>query len=182
MKQTNVLTENLKKQKTTAFRKDIYLLGMDSEGQNYWLEAPSWDCGWYWGFGYVETYTNNEKPHLSKDINSHEHISGFMGEQQEYNFDKGCFVKGEYVHNLIDSKRFAATTFNKKGSWELSELFNQFYFLQKAAENFKNGKCYTSNAAINTWEKPELVKEINEQLIPQVTARILEILSPVQSA
>ena len=38
----------------------FYLLGRDEEGINYWLEEPSWDCGWYWGFGYVETYTTNE--------------------------------------------------------------------------------------------------------------------------
>ena len=49
----------MKKQTTTAFKKKIYLLGADAEGTKYWLEAPSWDCDWYWGFGYVETYTNN---------------------------------------------------------------------------------------------------------------------------
>jgi hypothetical protein len=168
----------LAKRKSHALGKDIYLLGQDSDGINYWLEAPKWDCDWYWGFGYVETYTNNKNPHLSKDINSHSHVSGLLGHQEVYNSDKQCFVKGEYVHNLIDSKTFAATTFNEKESLELTELFNQFYFLKSAAENFGRGKCHTANTTAPKWEKKDLAKEINEIHIPNVTNRILEILSP----
>lgn len=174
----NQTESKLAKQKSFAFRKDIYLLGWDADGINYWLEAPSWDCSWYWGFGYVETYTNNANPSKAKDINSHEHISGFMGQQEEYDSAKGCFVKGKYIHNLIDCKKFARTTFDEKESWELSELFNQFYFLKDAAEHFKHGKCNTANSKVALWKDEAKAKEINEVLIPQVTARILEILSP----
>jgi hypothetical protein len=46
----------LSKRKSHAFGKDIYLIGKDKSGTNYWLESPSWDCDWYWGFGYIETY------------------------------------------------------------------------------------------------------------------------------
>jgi len=156
------------KTKTTAFGKDVYLLGRDSYGVNYWLESPKWDCGWYWGFGYVETYTNNNSPATSRDINSHQHISGFMGKQDD----------GSYTHNIFDNKTWAIKTFDEKEGWELSELFEQFYFLQKAAENFGRGKCHTANANIPAWKDAAKVKEINEVIIPQVTARILEILSP----
>ncbi len=58
----------MQKQMDHAFNKDVYLLGKDSEGISYWLEAPSWDCGWYWGFGYVETYRSNRKPSTARDI------------------------------------------------------------------------------------------------------------------
>ena len=80
----------INKNKSHAFNKDIYLLGSDSDGIKYWLEAPSWDCDRYWGFGYVETYTNNENPSLSKDIKSHSHIeSSFMGKIDFYNQNNG---------------------------------------------------------------------------------------------
>lgn len=180
MNTTNTIETNLTKKVSHAFGKDIYLLGQDSEGVNYWLEAPKWDCSWYWGFGYVETYTNNKNPSISKDIQSHEHISGILGAQEVYDFDKKAFVKGEYVHNLIESKKFSATTFTDKESWELTELFNQFYFLQSAAENFGRGKCHTANTKAPKWIKKDLAKEINEILIPAVTARILEILTPAK--
>lgn len=177
--ETNVKTQALNKQKSFAFGKDIYLLGQDMEGTNYWLEAPKWDCGWYWGFGYVETYTNNRNPSLSKDISSHQHIdSSFMGSSEYYDTEKGCFRKGEYIHNIYDSPKLSVKTFTSEEGWELSELFNQFYFLREAAENFGRGKCHTASTKAPSWEKKDLAKEINEIHIPNVTKRILEILSP----
>lgn len=177
--QTQTAVTTLPKTKSHAFKKDIYLLGADADGINYWLEAPSWDCGWYWGFGYVETYTNNKNPSISKDINSHEHIeSSFMGKSQKYDSTKGCFIDGEYIHNIYDSPRLSSKTFTKEEGWELSELFNQFYFLKEAAANFGRGKCHIAETKAPKWENKELSKEINEKHIPAVTARILEILSP----
>lgn len=172
-------TKQIEKTKSKAFGKDVYLLGEDSDGTYYWLEAPKWDCGWYWGFGYVETYTNNKRPDISKDINSHQHIgSSFMGAVDYYDTEKQCFRKGEYIHNIYDSPALVNKTFTQNEGWELSELFNQFYFLRSAAENFGRGKCHTANTKAPNWEDKELAKKINEKLIPAVTARILEILSP----
>ena len=38
----------MEKKKSHAFGKDVYLLGTIN-GKMQWLEAPSWNCGWYWG-------------------------------------------------------------------------------------------------------------------------------------
>lgn len=159
---TNI--KQLPKQKTLAFKKDVYLLGADENGVKYWLEAPSWECGWYWGFGYIETYTNNDYPSKSKDINSHEHATDFMSKWfTEWNGSK---------------PQLAVMTFTEREGWELSELFKQFYFLKESAEYFKNGKANVSDTVAPRWEKPEFVTEINQILIPAITSRILEILTP----
>lgn len=155
----------LGKQKSFAFGKDVFLLGADENGVKYWLEAPKWDCDWYWGFGYIETYTNNDNPSKSKDVNSHEHATDFMHKWfTEWNGS---------------SPRLKVQTFTQSEGWELSELFEQFYFLKSAAEKFGRGKCNVGNTLAPTWEKKELAQEINEVLIPCVTKRIIEILSPV---
>ena len=70
------------------------------------------------------------------------------------------------------------TTFSEKEGWELSELFQQFYFLKSAAENFKHGKCHCAETTIEKWAKPELATEINEIILPRVMNRILQILTP----
>lgn len=70
------------------------------------------------------------------------------------------------------------TVFNEKEGWELSELFEQFYFLQKAAEFFNMGKTNVANTTINKWKDVIKVAEINNKLIPMVTDRVLEILTP----
>lgn len=68
----------MKKKISRAFNKNVYLLGKDTHNTYYWLEEPRWDCGWYWGFGYIETYTYNKRPDLSRDISSHQHATNFM--------------------------------------------------------------------------------------------------------
>jgi len=165
---TQTVKTVIDKKKSHAFGKDVYLLGADAEGIFYWLEAPSWDCDWYWGFGYVETYKRNVNPSVAKDIDGHEHIdSSFTGKVNG----------GKYIHNIFDSPRFASTTFTEKEGWELSELFKQFYFLKDAAANFGRGSCHISSTSFK-WEDKDLAHKINQQLIPKVTARIIEILSP----
>jgi len=160
MKKNNLM----KKRADKAFGKKVYLLGEDEDGVKHWLEEPSWDCGWYWGFGYIETYKNNLNPNLSRDINSHSHATNFMSEY---------FIEWNGSIPILKNR-----VFNDKEGWELSELFSQFYFLRDAAENFSKGKCNCANAKVSLWKKPNLVKEINKKLIPEITKRIIEILTP----
>lgn len=172
------------KKKSQGFDKDIYLLGIDYDKTAYWLEAPKWDCGWYWGFGYVETYVNKAgnqtNPKNAYDIGSHQHISGFLGEQEIYNLEKQCWTKGEYVTNLIDSKHFESTTFTEDESWQLTELFKQFYLLVEMSD-FTHKElpgCHITTSPVNHGDLKDWYKKINEVMIPAITTKILEILSP----
>lgn len=176
---TTTTKQLIAKRTSNAFGKDIYLLGIDADGVKYWLEAPKWDCGWYWGFGYVETYTNNENPSKSRDIDSHQHIdSSFMGSSEYYDHSKGCFRKGEYIHNIYDCPTFAATTFDEKTGWTLSELFRSFYSLKESAEMFGRGGSHTTtNPCQSMLQNKEWAKHINEVMIPAVTKQIIDILS-----
>jgi len=156
----------INKAKSHAFGKDVYLLGKDKNGVKYWLEAPKWECGRYWGFGYIETYKQNKNPNKAESVATHSNADKFY---PEYFNSFYCSAPS----NLIEA------TFSEEGGWELSELFKQFYFLKEAAENFGRGECFFAETSIETWEKPALVEEINKILIPRVTNRILEILTPI---
>jgi hypothetical protein len=173
--------EILEKRTSHAFNKDIYLLGRDKDSVNYWLEAPSWDCNWYWGFGYVETYTNNNNPENARDINSHTHIdSSFMGQMEKYDSEKGCYVKSEFIHNIFDSPTLHKTTFTESEGWQLSELFKQFYLLNKMADFTHKTLpgCHITTSPVNHGDLKDWHKKINEIMIPLVTAKIIEILTP----
>jgi hypothetical protein len=154
----------MNKLKDHAFGKDVYLLGKDKDGIKYWLEAASWDCDWYWGFGYIETYRQNWAPSKARDIDSHSHADKFMSKY---------FTEWNGSQPIL-----AERTFSESEGWELSELFEQFYTLKKTAEYFGRGKENVSNTSIPDYKKPELVKEINEVRLPQVFNRIYEILTP----
>jgi len=160
----------IKKQKSQAFGKEIYLLGEDVAGTRYWLEAPSWDCGWYWGFGYVETYTNNRNPQKSRDIDSHQHIRGMFGKE----------IEGKYIYNIYNTPLLAHPAFSEKEGWELTELFTQFYLLREMAD-FSHREapgCNVTKSPVNHGNLSELNEKINSEMIPRITDKIIEILSP----
>ncbi|MDA3779892.1 MAG: hypothetical protein PF487_06690 [Bacteroidales bacterium] len=169
--------------------KKVYLLGQDKKGIKYWLEEPSWDCDSYWGFGYVKTYNRGGKTDPSKctDINSYEHVkSSLLGQMKTYDFEKGCFVKPKFNHNIYNAPLLDKTTFNKEEGWKLSELFNQFYLLKDMADYCHNNPvvgCNTSivhevnnNESVKGW-----YKEINVVMIPKITAEILRILTSIET-
>lgn len=144
---TQTITPGLaKKMIPNVFGKNIYLLGIDSYGVKYWLEAPSFDCGWYWGFGYVETYTNNANPANAKGISSHQHW--------------GSIVSGDI--KLVKSTFRADKT-------RVYELFAKFYALKEEADKLHNNclktqpKRYT---VINMELIPAITKEILDILTP----------------
>lgn len=156
----------LNKRTTKAFGKKIYLLGRRKDtNELVWLEEPSWDCGWYWGFGYLETYTNNANPERAKDISSHTHFDvTFLNDVHLNGFDKF----NDY---------FAETTLTSDEIWLLVDYMKSFYSLKQSASLLLNGNShYTDRATIDVLKDKELSDKINHELLPVLFERIKEIL------
>lgn len=152
------------KQKSHAFGKDVFLLGT-IDGKYQWLEAPKWDCGWYWGFGYVEEYTSHKSPSKSKDIICHTHIDSLL--------------KNKNLPFYELDKVFEQTTFNEKEKWKLAELFKQFYLLREMAD-FTHHERLSSHITISPVDHGDLKEwneKINKEMIPKITDKILDILT-----
>jgi hypothetical protein len=152
-------TKQLEKYIRQGISKKSYLLGEDESGTRYFLAEPSWDCGWYWGFGYIAGY-EKDKP---REQASHEHADHFMS---------------KWFTSFNNSEpRLSKTTFDEEEGWRLSELFKRFYTLKEAAEMFYFGGVRVNHD--DEYLKDEaLAKRINEVLIPKVTAEIIKILTP----
>lgn len=91
-----------------------YYIG-DVNGEKIYLRPPSWDCGWYWGFGYLG------------NTNCHYHVDGLKRTH-------GC--------NLFDAfRREFGDTFKITDSdlWQLCELFELFYHFKAQAELYHRG-------------------------------------------
>lgn len=156
----------MNKQKIHAFNRDAYLLGADEDGTRYYLQAASWDCGWYWGFGYIESYTNNKNPEESRDIASHEHADNFMLEW--------------FMERNGSKPRLVERTFTDEEGWELCELLKQYYVLEETAAFFRRGFANIAKP-IPLYKKPDLVKEINQVRMPMIFNRVYEILTPIEN-
>lgn len=153
------------KEKNIKLGREIYLLGIDSDGKKAYLSAPSWDCDWYWGFGYVSAY-NNRRADIFYHIHWDTSIVGANNSKD-----------GDYCTNPFDSKFFKSTAFTQDEGWELAELFKRFYLLKESAAMFEKGSVHISGNS-KSLERDSWAKEINKVLIPATTARILEILTP----
>lgn len=155
----------MKKQKSHAFGKDQYLLGMDKDGIYYWLEESKFECGWYWGIGYVETFTNNEKPNMAKDINSHSHFDSMFLKQTNKN--------GYDAFKMF----FEETVLTEKETWTLIELMKTLYTLREYSDTiYRGGSHYTKNPLSEKIKNQSEYDRINKELIPSVLQEIYNLL------
>jgi len=155
--------------------KKVYLLGKDKSGDYVWLEAPSWDCNWYWGFGYIERYFDNKRPSKAEDISSHSHWdSEIIGN-----------IEGEYRHHLNTNPNIVESVLTDAESWKLAELMKSYYILKETADFFKHGGSHLSENPLKNFllifnKNEELTKKINEVLLPAIFKEIDELLTPKQ--
>ena len=158
----------MKKQTSQAFGKKIYLLAKEKDGTLLWLEEGNWDCDWYWGFGYVGSYTNNKNPDKAKDINSRSHYSGY------------CLKKGEngnYICILKDNPEIEETVLTDAEEWKLSDLMKSFYSLRDVAEIYHQGNShYTSDVGVDL-KNQEAYDRINKVEIPEIMKAVYSLLS-----
>ena len=139
-----------------------YLLGEDENGIKYWLEEPTFDCGWYWGLGYIHTFTNNKQPIKSVDINSHEHFS--------YKF-----MKNNYVQTY--EQFFKKSVLDRHNIYKLFDLMECAYTLKKMAELCERGSGWISeNDCYDTLKDQDLYLEIIKKKLPAVISAICNLL------
>ena len=162
---SNTEAPKLAKFKMHKFGKDCYLLGIDKDGTKYFLEAATWECNWYWGGGYVETYINNTHPERSRDISSHQHFDGlFFNNPRKMSYD-------------AFKEFFAETPFTDKEIWKILELMKSFYIVGEYSDMLHMGGAhYTANPIADIIKNDEEYKRINEAVIPRIMQELYTIL------
>lgn len=128
-----------------------YFLGKNKDGERYYMEDFSWDCGWYWAGGYIKIYGE-----YCKNWNTHTHFDNF-GDNSLNLFDK---VKKEIPElNITDDDL-----------WRLCDLMTQFYAHKESAECFQYGGHYTSEGRTK--------KEINKAMADKINKHIELVIIP----
>jgi len=113
----------------------IYL-GKNLMGDKIYLYKHKWECGWYWGFGYLG----------NKTLHTH-----WNSELREAEYQQ----KNMFRESIFDFNSF----------FEMVELMEQAYLLQKMAEVYRHGNCYITQTKIGAFEKdPEKEKQLNNDL------------------
>ena len=156
------MIDTSKKYNKEAFGKDIFYLGQEEDGTNVWLEDFTWDCGWYWGGGYLETYTNNANPEAARDISSHSHFDGLGKDKNLFDGFKSRIVKTPLTDNEL---------------WQLCDLMQSFYTLRESAEWFKNGSSHYTSIKGST-PRPEMQTLCNSIIENEIAPKVRELVTP----
>ena len=155
----------MKKYSFNKFGHKYYLLGTDKEGIKYYLEEASWNCDWYWGGGYVKTFSNNRNPVCSRDIDSHHHFNYMFLTYNKNGFDmfKDFFKETPFTDNEI---------------WKICELMKSFYIAREYSDMiYRGGANYTQNPAKETIMNEVEYNRINKVVIPSIMDELYKILS-----
>jgi hypothetical protein len=133
------------------------LIGVHNDEKIY-LSPPSWDCGWYWGFGYLG------------NKNCHSHVDGLKKEGNTNLFDA---FKNHFGKSLV---------VRDSALWTLCELFETFYTLKEAAEVLgRGGSHMSSNPCKDVIINVDEVTRINTVVLPAIFASIYELLERSQN-
>lgn len=157
--------KTMKKQVSNAFGRAIILIGKH-DGKKVWLEKGKWECGWYWSFGILCSYTN-ENPTKAKDLSGWTHWEGAILNEKNNAFDN---FKSFFTESVLTDDEL----------WILCDLMKSFYTAKAYAELLYHGNShYTSEANTSEIVKNNVeLKRINENLIPALIDKIYQILIP----
>ena len=132
-----------------------YYIGMMG-GERTYIDGPSWDCGWYWGAGYVNTKSSRR------------------------HFDS-LFLPGEDAWNYLSV--LDSTPLTEEEWWALRDIMQSIYTLRRAAELFHLGSSNLNSWSKETrskHKKPSLAKRINERLLPELFDRVRTLFTEAE--
>jgi len=105
--------------------------------EQIFITKHSWDCGWYFGFGYIG----------NKDLHTHFDLV-FLGNE--------CKLASEIFRN---------TNISDKNWWIIRDLFIQAYSLSQTAKVYRHGGYQTKSKGTTDIVESDLkYKAINEDL------------------
>lgn len=110
----------------------LYILGDD-----LYIEKHSWDCGWYWGFGYIG----------NKDVHTHAEV--FTDKLLWHSNDK-----------VFENSIFRRDT----DFWIFKDLLIQAYALKTCAEVYQNGGHCITDPLTRIIENKTRAKTVNRDL------------------
>lgn len=147
----------MKKEVKIVNGQKYYLLGV-KDNKKYWLEEASFDCGWYWGLGYIEVFNKNYS-----DIILHTHFDSLF-------LNKNI---SEELFNFFDDN---VLTDGEK--WELLELMKSAYISSEYMETLhRGGANISTNKSQKIIQNKSEYDRIKDIIIPDIMKNVYNILS-----
>ena len=155
----------IEKEKMEWHGNTYYLLGIGHDNTKYYLQHGTFDCGWYWSGGYINTFNRTKT-----DINYHTHYN--CG---EVNGNKFSDITGEDCgFNAI----FKQTTLTDDEKWTFHELMHTFYVMHDAMDlSYRGGANISSYKPLKEQIQNNDIYEYYNKLIAQLHKELDTLLS-----
>lgn len=157
----------MNKKQIRVFGHNYYLLGTYKDGKKYYIQEPTWDCGWYWGGIYINSFTNNNQPERSRDIDLHTHFDSMF-----FNY------KGKTSWEILEQD-FTDLVLDRDEIWKVLELCKSFYILKEAASLYHCGGSNFTGSMTDELElkSNDIYKVIVKVHIPTILNKLKELLT-----
>lgn len=133
----------------TKWTERHYLGKRKEDGKRVYIAAPTWDCNWYWSFGYLEA------------TGEHYHLRNFG------NINWKDALERDYTLNV---------KLRGDNLWKFYELAKTAYGLRDAAEILgRGGSHVTDNPLAEVIKNKAEVDRINQIVLPQIFDAINEM-------
>lgn len=127
------------------------------------LSTPTFDCNWYWGFGYLgnkNCHYHLKSYHLDRDFGEYRDISMFDAIKEDYTL--------------------CAPLQNDSTLWTFCELVQTAYSLLAVAEIFSRGGSHQcKNPCQELLKNPDMYEHINFVLLPALFKEIDKLFVPL---
>lgn len=146
----------MKKKTIEVLGNTYFLLGTNKDGEKVYLQKATFDCNWYWGIGYLETFNRNYT-----DITSHSHFDTTISTWDEFN---------DY---------FEETVLTNSEKWQLLELMQTLYTLRKMSDTIHQKGSYISTNKVEYKlfeEYQPMYDKINNETIPALLEEVYKLL------
>lgn len=155
----------LEKEKMHWHGNTYYLLGIDEDGEKYYLQRGKFDCGWYWSGGYINTFNRKKS-----DISLHTHYK-----TGEVNGNKFSDITSQ---DSGFNKIFKLTTLTEDEKWTFHELMRTFYIMRDAMDlSHRGGANISSKKPLKEQIQNTDVYEHYKKLIAQLHKELDKLLS-----
>jgi hypothetical protein len=138
------------------------LLGVNKDGEHIYISKPTWDCGWYWSFGYLGN--RNCHYHLEAYQSKDHHLKLADDAGYKYITEK----RNKCMYDCLKAD-YALSPKIQENLWQFCELALTIYTLKEAAEVLgRGGSHMTTNLCKDILINPEETKRLNEKIIPEL--------------
>lgn len=153
----------VEKKERTYCGKRAFFVGKGRDGLFYYLSEPTWDCGWYWGCGYLMGFSQNKV----KESNMHVHT----------HIDSTLFMKHEDAYDAYKDF-FETTTLTDDELWKFLDYCSSMYKLKDMSSLMHLGYSnYTSRVDCKIKSIP-IYDQINDEMLPSIFTEMYKLLSP----